>query len=43
MGRILDKSNVSFNGNYEKIKSNNIIVVQLLDKDEIWYIINNRI
>ena len=40
---ILDKNNISFNGNYEKIKSNNIIVIQLLDKDEIWKIINNRI
>ena len=40
---ILDKNNISFNGNYEKIKSNNIIVIQLLDKDEIWEIIDNRI
>jgi len=40
---IIDKDNISFNGNYEKIKSNNIIVLNLLDKDDIWSIIDNRI
>ena len=40
---ILDKNNISFNGNYEKIKNNNIISIQLLDKNDIWDIINNRI
>ena len=35
--------NISFNGNYEKIKSNNIIILNLIDKDDIWNIVNNRL
>tara|TARA_B100001094_G_scaffold292205_1_gene311141 strand:+ start:526 stop:1746 length:1221 start_codon:yes stop_codon:yes gene_type:complete len=40
---IINKENITFNGNYEKIKSNNIIVLNLIDKDEIWNIINDRL
>lgn len=40
---IVNKGNIMFNGNYEKIKSNNIIVLNLIDKDEIWNIVNNRL
>ena len=40
---IINKGNIMFNGNYEKIKSNNIIVLNLIDKDEIWNIVNNRL
>lgn len=40
---IINKENIMFNGNYEKIKSNNIIVLNLIDKDEIWKIVDNRL
>lgn len=40
---IINRDNISFNGNYEKIKSNNIIILNLIDKDDIWNIVNNRL